>query len=525
VISAAAVRRTLTPKYWDRWSWMILALSLTVLWRVVRYIMNAPLWGDEAFVANSLLLKNFWQLAGGLEHYQIVPLGFLWIEWVMTRLLGASEWALRLAPMIFGIAAVLVYTRLALRVLTPLAAIASTLIFAASYYPLRHAVELKPYGLDLFLATWVMLAMYGMLKSGARDKWVRTAMLCAVAVWCSYPAIFVITGGLAVLFVNSWRAGDRRDTWALVRVLVVACLSFVVMFTTVGRAQLAASGGTLGQDWVDAFPPTTGIWDFVKWMINAHTGRLFAYPNGSNNGGSIATFLLFCIGALRLLRRDRWLLALLLAPFALTFSAAVLHLYPYAGSARIAQHLAPAICILAGNGLAGLLAWRVRGTRNLQRRLAVIGSLAVLIIIAGTLRQIYKPYKSVGDFRNRQVVRELAQDAARNPVWIVFGQFGPGPGAPNWYDWAGPAARMRYYLLRYAPDPVLWAPDGSSISGSRPTLLLRYQTPDSPFPADQFNAYLDLLSQKLGAPQSVTAYDFGEGPERLTVYRFVPAKT
>src|SRR5207302_6952017 len=104
--------------------------------------------------------------------------------------------------------------------------------------------------------------------------------------------------------------------------------------------------------------------------------------------------LLCLAGAAYLARRHRDLLLLFLAPFLLTFLAAVLGKYPYGGSARVGQHLAPCICLLAGTGAAFLLrrvcpagVQRRRGRTLLVCLLAVIG-------MAGLLRDLQKPYKT-----------------------------------------------------------------------------------------------------------------------------------
>ena len=63
------------------------------------------------------------------------------------------------------------------------------------------------------------------------------------------------------------------------------------------------------------------------------------------------------------------LLLLLLTPFVLTFLAALAGKYPYGGSARIAQHLAPSLCLLAGTGAASsgpIVACRHKNSRQLR---------------------------------------------------------------------------------------------------------------------------------------------------------------
>ncbi|MEW6271059.1 MAG: hypothetical protein AB1689_17390, partial [Thermodesulfobacteriota bacterium] len=160
-----------------------------------------------------------------------------------------------------------------------------------------------------------------------------------------------------------------------------AALGFAFSYFVVGRAQRA--GASLGVDyleafWSKAFPPGEPL-ALMRWLLETHTGMLFAYPNGGKRGGSIATVLLFAVGVWALLRRadtspreqrvQREVLALLLLPFALGLLAAALRLYPYGGHLRLTLYLAPSICLLAGAGLSFALAhlprpeWRVPAAR------------------------------------------------------------------------------------------------------------------------------------------------------------------
>ena len=92
-------------------------VAVGLAWRLVRYLADWPLWGDEAFLAVSVMTRDFLGLTKPLEYHQIAPVGFLWIELAVIRLLGASEWALRLVPFLAGVGSLLLFWRLATRTL------------------------------------------------------------------------------------------------------------------------------------------------------------------------------------------------------------------------------------------------------------------------------------------------------------------------------------------------------------------------------------------------------------------------
>ncbi len=98
---------------------------------------------------------------------------------------------------------------------------------------------------------------------------------------------------------------------------------------------------------------------------------MFAYPAGGDVGASTMTTALVIAAIVAYMRRgSRTVLALLLAPFAMGLAAAFLGRYPYGGSARTMQYVAPSIILMAGLGAAVLLArlprpgWREPGRRG-----------------------------------------------------------------------------------------------------------------------------------------------------------------
>jgi hypothetical protein len=180
------------------------------------------------------------------------------------------------------------------------------------------------------------------------------------------------------------------------------------------------------------------------WLVDVHTGAMLAYPFGGPRGASTLTALLCLLGIGQLVRNRQWqLLALCLLPFALTFTAAVLHRYPYGGSARYEQHLAPAICLLAGVGLALVLKYLARSER--ARQGSIVGTFGVLAALGlgGIVNNVLKPYKTLGDYQVRQVLRDIQAQAGPDDQILVMD---PPP-------WMGPTFE---WYLRQHDDRIRW---------------------------------------------------------------------
>ncbi len=515
---------------WPPHRWILLLVVSSLIWRLIRYALNFPIWGDEAFIAVNFITRSFGELTGDLDHPQIVPVGFLWLQWLASRVLGTGEIALRFLPVVFGMTATLVFWRFAPKIVSRRYAMAAVVIFCASYYPVRHSVEVKGYSLDLLLALLLLWQAWLLCQSPkTMMRWGVFILTGAVAVWFSYPSVFIIGGAMCVLGYRlyqekapaGWYAG-----WAIGGAAMAS--SFLLMWKLVAVGQEIHHEGIHElRGWASAFPPMDSVTGFITWFFRAHTGNMVAYPIGGNHGGSTLTFCLIVAGIIALWRtRQRLALALLLSPFPFMFLAAVLKKYPYGDSARVEQHIAPAACLLAGAGLVALIThgWQKRGAVHGMRVTCIV----MLVIIGyGVLREVREPYKKKSDQVALRLVQDLAEQAGPGDRWVVFGSLGGTAYAPDFLPWGGSLARFRYDMLQHGPEYITidWAPPADQVpepADGAVTWLFVYHDNDqisNPFPHEQAEQYLDAVSARLGEP-SYDAFPLKEDDELVEVYRY-----
>lgn len=420
--------------------WAIALILLGILWRTVRYLWQFPIWGDESFICLNLLDRSYRELIQPLRFNQVAPLLFLWGEATAYRLLGSTELAVRLLPFLAGLGSLALFWRLAHLALSSQAGLFAAGIFSVAYYPVRHSCEVKPYAFDLLVSSALMLLAVAWLREPGRLlRLVLLATIVPVALGLSYPAV-LITGAISVALLPAvcrqpgWSA---KIVYVTYNVLMVVCFAGYYCFA--GLGQHASMDKDYWQAW---FPPAdSALW--LGWLCKAHTGNMFAYPVGGHNGASTLTALLCLVGLWQVGRSRCWpLLTLLLVPFLLTLIAAALHRYPYGGSARVAQHLAPAICLLAGNGLAVLVGKMPLLVAHRRASVAVF-CLLLLVGTAGLVRDVLKPYKSEDDrFVRHAVVNLLRRSAGEGQIVIMDPSACIGPTF-EWY-------------LRQAGDRVSW---------------------------------------------------------------------
>ena len=167
----------------------------------------------------------------------------------------------------------------------------------------------KPYAFDLFVSLALLVTAVSWLRYPPRlSPLVILTVAAPVAVWASYPSVFVAGGiGLALLPVV-WR--ERKPTVGALFVTYGLLLvgSFAAHYLLVSVPHMASAVGNtntaeeMHNYWKDGFPPSADPIAFVRWFVLAHTGQMAAYPLGATGGGSSLTVLIGMIGTVAMWR-------------------------------------------------------------------------------------------------------------------------------------------------------------------------------------------------------------------------------
>lgn len=323
--------------------------------RISQYASNRSLWLDEAFLALNLTSRSYAELLSPLANHQIAPIGFLLIERFFIEMLGKSEYALRLFPLLCGLASLLLFVFVTRRILPREAANYAVALFALSDTLIYYASEAKQYSTDVAVALLLFfITLRLMEKRDALSFW-SLALVGAGSVWLSHPAAFVLAGmGLSVLS----HFAVRRE-WKKVGMtfLAIACwlISFGFEYFVFLKVPVSSQGlrGSLAPFFM-AFPPHSikDLYSYVKLFL------LIFYENiGLPFMGIAAMFFFLGLAALwRQRSAGSWLT---LPAILVTLGISILNLYPFRG--RLVLYLMPMFVILIGAG-AGLLWTRTRTT-------------------------------------------------------------------------------------------------------------------------------------------------------------------
>ncbi len=373
--------------------------------RVVQYLGDRSLWLDEVFLSYNILGRSASELARlPLKYGQVAPLGFLELErWAATTF-GPDERALRLWPLVAGVISLVLFARLARRLVPSYAAIAVAL-FAVAPPLVYYSVEVKPYAFDVLATVAMALVALALVDAPVRrDHWVAFAIGGAVAPWLSLSAVFALVATATVGVAHAW-VQRRRDRLWLVGLGVIWIASAVAALLDARRRVEGFTLPYMQQYWAAFFlpiPPRS--LHEATWLIHfAHDVCvwLFAAP--------APLILAACavIGIYVLLRRDRWGGLAVVLPLVFALGASALHQYPLAG--RLALFLAP-MTVLATASALSLFGQLPR----FGRAAAATGCL--LLMVRPVLAFAHNPTAAHEDLR--PVVAELA--ARREPGDVIY---------------------------------------------------------------------------------------------------------
>jgi 4-amino-4-deoxy-L-arabinose transferase-like glycosyltransferase len=456
----------------SRWTWAIVCVG--ILLRVFRFILALPMNGDEARVGLNIIQRGYRDLLHPLNYAQVAPVGFLWGERAFYQMLGMSEYAMRLLPLLVGIAALLLFAIWARLLLRPPAAFIAIGILAVGQFVVQHAVEMKPYGFDL-LTSLLLLVPATLFLLRRQDRWLGLLIVLApLTLAFSYPIAF-IAGAIAVtlglqLPQMSWRS---RSLVALFGLVLAG--GFLLVFLQISNGQYQQTNVVMNEYWKNAFPPRNFL-KLLVWLVDVHTGNLFSYPIGGKNFGSTGSFLLFLCGIYFWISRDESARAtgvgsasrtvlempenavrsaeatkssasdhanlvtdrrgpviwLALLPFLFTLIAAALHRYPYGQSERCGQHLAPAIALLMGVGGAGLLE-RFAKTSWMQFRAAGTVFIVLLLLAVGVLINNTIHPGTREHFASREIAQSLLRESSAGATIAVLEPRDQTTANVQWY--------------------------------------------------------------------------------------------
>ena len=441
-----------------------IALALIVVGaaaRVYALVGRDSLWQDEATLALNVLGRPFLDLLTPLDWAQAAAPGYLWLARASAVAFGGSEWALRLVPLVGGLAVLPLAGWAARKIAGPWAGALAVALAACSQLAVRFSVEAKPYSSDAGVAAALLCLAIAVLDAPERARrWTWLALAGLVALTMSVPAVFVAAAiGLALVVDRAVR-GDPGARRRFVAVALVWAGWFGLLYALVFRQ---ADSEYLRTYWSPVFldPEAPNLLFRLQWVFLELTWHPFrmTYPLL----GLLAGVAAWVLGLIVVARRRPAHLAILGGAPLLALAASALSRYPF--SERLALFAVPGVWIAQ----AVALVWCLSRLGPFSRRLpaTLLPTAACLTLAALGLQDAWGFLRAPAVLDPPRGLIETVRERAASegaPVYVH------ARGGASWMyvttDWRVPDLDRlaRYRALSSAVD----APGFENVARTRP---------------------------------------------------------
>jgi dolichyl-phosphate-mannose-protein mannosyltransferase len=420
-------------------------LGGAVLLRLDQYLAGRSLWLDESLLALNVIGRPIAELSEPLSLSQGAPFGFLVAAKLSVLSLGTSELALRLVPLLSGLAAVGLFYLLARRVLGTRSALLALALFACSHTLIFYSVEFKQYSTEVAATLALLLAAIPLGHLTAR-RYLAVSALGAVLLWFAYTTVFSMTA-IAIAYAFAFALSRRWRDFGSAAAASLLWLSSGLAMYAVSYDDLDSVQGSVDDLAGNSVSAVLGQLVDTGTLIGFGAG--FYRDTRARELIALVAFALCLTGAIVLLRTKPYVALMLGLPVVFMFAAVAIGRYPVFERTVLVAVPAVIIAIAAG---ASFVVRRIPAPAG-----AAVGVGLAVLVLAYPVRDAID---GIGEVRGhdqgtRQLVTELVER------WK--------PGDTLYVHYAAQYA-FRYYAECDCLDSAVGSPAPPLSFADRPTI-------------------------------------------------------
>lgn len=385
--------------------------------------MRASIWNDEAWVANSILAPTWKEMFYYPRWLQSSPSLFLALSRLVTKVVGPSEPALRLLPLIAGLLAIPVLAITLRKLCSPAAALLGTSLIIVNFWAAKYPQQVKQYGTDLFASALLCLLITRYCQRPDRRNFTLLMAGFFVVSFLANTALFLGPSVIAAVALGPlWQAPAclRVRRLSIAVTLFVLCLA--VNYLVFIRPN---SGPNLVESWAISCLHPSHPFASARALFNSFSALLVPelFPAMFYLGAAmvltvVAGAVIAVIGSARGSQRAVTVLLIAPLPLSVAIVCSLLGQYPLLYFPRILLWTLPACATLLAVTLDPLLrAFRERLARGNEASVfygtAVACCLLVLVLDVGVMR-----YPRPNE-RNSEAMRLLHRSMGPSDVLLV----------------------------------------------------------------------------------------------------------
>jgi hypothetical protein len=478
----------------QRLTWAVVFIGILI--RVHAYLQRPCLWYDELLLSLGIVTHSFGALTLPRSDLQVAPLLFSWFEKAAVTFFGVSEPALRLLPLLAGVALLPLAVAIGRRFGDSRAALLAAALTAFCPALIRYSNDVKQYGVDAAVSAVLILVVSPIVlgEFTLRRGWTVSAV-GLIAILISMPAVMVLAG----VWLAVWVAADRKGAAGRYLWFVATGMIWGVSFGASYLRLYALSAGSdyMRQYWAPGFlSQQRSVWGVITAIAEGFLDPVWGRDGNAQPILILAGCLLFGGGVLYLWNRHgKPAVVLFTAPALAVLAAASIDKWVL--TPRLMLFMAPLTIVVLSMG-ASLACNRI-GPRSRTQ--------AFLLLVLALLLSPVKYAAWLILHPQQDTIREEVRDAMAKtkPGDLIYLYAGAIPG---WIfyseDWSAPDwARVRALcgaMERIGPNP------GNNASREHP---VEHEGFDLNFP---FRGRQVLFGISSGAQGNSTGYH-GERPD------------
>jgi hypothetical protein len=295
---------------------------------------------------------------------------------------------LRLFPFFCAVASVILFRRLAERLLTGAGPAITLFLFAIGVPFIRFGADVKQYSSDLTagILLW-LLALDITERSSSTKQLLLIGLAGFVLSWFSQASVLVMAGIGLALAVDWLLSRNPRTARTLVITIPLWAVASLVALVVGSRSMTPSTREYMNDFWASGFFPLPLRWSADSRWLWDQTTSLFSDPFLLRYRWPAAFVLIALLGAVILCRRNRDAAFLLLGPLAMCLAAAVAHQYPFRGR-LVFWMLAPTLLFVAAGA-----EWLRAKASVLYPVLGSVLLIAVLVLPVMAFAEAPPPYE------------------------------------------------------------------------------------------------------------------------------------
>lgn len=317
--------------------WLYWLVPVMFLPAYLAYQDNS-IWTDEAWVANSLLTPSIGEMLFYKDWVQSTPPLVLLAMRATVAIAGVTEFSFRLFPVLAGLGAIVLSSRLMYRLFPLPLAMLGTTFLGLNYWACKYSQQAKQYSTDLLVASAFLYLSWDLTENRSPASFRKLLLFGCLACFASISAVFWFPTLILLLALTQ----SRSYTILTATLWTISLAVQYFVFVAPNRSE------RLNQEWIHEMLASRGPLDGALALSRNIQTLLIppVHPVASWLGMLIFALAIGGLGLAaiqsRKENRARFILLVGLGPLAVAVAVSLLGLFPLLTYPRMIIWLLPA---------------------------------------------------------------------------------------------------------------------------------------------------------------------------------------